>query len=123
MRLMRGRTPTLRRGVAAILVLLHAAITLGAGAHAGPHLERDVAWLPADLHHHSYGWTVTSPEPPHSLDPCVACHLSRLIPRLPAPALALLAAGELAVSAPPHDVLLPAGPRPDALGPRAPPVA
>jgi hypothetical protein len=120
---MRVRIRDLRRGIAALLVFLHAGITLGAGAHAGPHLERDVAWLPADLHHHSYGWTVTSPEPPHSLDPCVACHLSRLIPRLPAPPAAPVVAGALAVAAPSHEVLFPSGPRPDALGPRAPPVS
>ena len=120
---MGSRLKTCRRLVAAMLVVVHAAIALGAGAHTGPHFEGAVAWLPDDLHHHSYGWSVTSPEPPDSLDPCVACHLSRLVPRPPAASFALIPTGEPADAGAPLDPLLPAGPRPDTLGPRAPPLA
>lgn len=120
---MGSRLKICRRGVAALLVVVHAALALGAGAHAGSHVERDVSWLPDDLHHHSYGWTVTSPEPPASLDPCVACQLSRLVPRLPAAAFALIPAGDPVPAGAPHDPFFPAGSRPDTLGPRAPPIA
>lgn len=123
MRTMRPKLRLWRRCLAAGLVALHAGVTLGAGVHDGPHFETDVAWLPIDLHHHAYGLVAASPEPPRPLDPCVACQLSRLVPRLPAPAMVLAAGGAPAAAV----SVAAAAPLPltelDAHSPRAPPTA
>jgi hypothetical protein len=111
----------LRRGLAAALTALYVALSLATGIHDGPHFESDVVWLPIDLHHHDYGFTEASAEPARSTDLCVACQLSRLVPRLPAPAQALPHLDATVVAA----LSVPDGePRPtdlDPLGPRAPP--
>ena len=120
---MRSLNRPLRRGLAAALVVLHAGLTLAAGAHAGPHLEADVAWLPVDLHHHAYGFVAADSEAPRPLDPCVACQLSRLVPRLPVPAATLAAFPAPAVASLPLAESLPPATASDTHGPRAPPIA
>jgi hypothetical protein len=89
--LMRSMPSPLCRALSAALAALYLALTLGAGAHRGPHLDGVIAELPADLHHHAYGLEAAGPEGPAPLEDCVACHLSRLELRLLAsgPALSL----------------------------------
>lgn len=118
----RGKT-TLRRVLGAALAATHLALVLGTGFHTGPHLDPEIAWLPQDLHHHAYGFSRASPEPPHRLDDCVACQLSRLLPRLPAPPATLAALAAVRSSAPPAvPAALPALPL-DPPGARAPPAS
>lgn len=114
--------PILRRGVAGALTALYVALSLAAGIHDGPHFESNVVWLPIDLHHHDYGFTEASTEPARSADLCVACQLSRLVPRLPAPPVALPSVVAVDGTLPAPD----GEPRPthlDSLGPRAPPLS
>jgi len=120
---MRSNPNSWRRGLAGAVGTLHLALALGAGLHAGPHLDPEIVWLPDDLHHHEYGFTAARPDQPHGLDLCVACQFSRLVPRLAATATPLPAA------APPIRASFPAlGSQHrsvdlDLLGPRAPPIA
>lgn len=117
------RSHSLRRGLAGALALLYVALTIGTALHAGPHLDPEIAWLPIDLHHHAYGFAVASPDPPQGIDLCVACQISRLVPRLPAPSAALPALASPVASALPADLADPRSSDLDLLGPRAPPIA
>ena len=83
--------PTSGRILSCVMAALHLVLALGAGGHRGPHLDGVIAELPADLHHHAYGFAAGSPDAPAAFDECVACHLSRLISRLPTPAGSLVA--------------------------------
>ena len=80
------------RALAVLLALLHGALALGAGRHAGAHVDDSLLdRLPAQYHHHAHA-IAAAPEAPAAADAeCVACHLPRIGLRLafPAPDLAV----------------------------------
>lgn len=114
--------PSWRRGLSAALAALHLGLVLGTVAHQGPHLEDAVAQLPAELHHHAYGFATARPDVHPLADPCLACMLSRVVPRLPAPASEILpGTGAAVLDLPVLAATLPTAEL-DPFGPRAPPV-
>jgi mono/diheme cytochrome c family protein len=111
------------RALSAALAVLYLALTLGAGAHRGPHVDDFVADLPADLHHHAYGLSAGPPSAPAPMDECVACHFSRLDLRLPAPGPPSLILPDTGTGTADPVFARPGGATYAAADPRAPPIA
>lgn len=115
-----------RRGAARVgilaLAFLHLGLAFGVPHRLDAHRLEVFSRLPAAFHHHVF--SIVQPVPdavPSIVDDCLACHLSRLVPRLAAAAVVagsdrpLIDAGPIDVAAA-HDRDSPA-PHP----PRGPP--
>lgn len=79
-------------GVARVAVLslaaLHVGLALGVTHELDAHRLEAAARLPAAFHHHDFSLAQQAPDLRRSIvDECLACHLSRLVPKLVAPAV------------------------------------
>jgi hypothetical protein len=68
--------------------VLHLALAVGASHDLEAHLLEAAARWPQAFHHHNFSLAERSPDVrPSIVDECLACHLSRQVPRLVAPGL------------------------------------
>lgn len=71
------------RLAAASLAVLHLVLAIGASRHTEEHRLEAAARLPQVLHHHDFSLAgVAAGVRPAALERCIACQLSRLVPRL-----------------------------------------
>lgn len=91
--------------------ILHLALAVGATHDAEFHRLEAAARLPQAFHHHDFSLTDRAPDVrPSIVGECLACHLSRLVPRLVMPAVvpgetpAILAAIAAASPVPPNRI-------------------
>lgn len=111
------------RSIAGALAASHLVLALGAGFHHGHHVDGAIAQLPADLHHHAYGFVAGSIDDSRPLESCVACQLSRWGLRLPPPPDAPLLTPTTVDRPPTISVAEPRHVEVTAQAPRAPPQA
>jgi hypothetical protein len=83
------RKPTRIARLAALAsAVLHLALAVGASHDVEAHRLEAAARLPEAFHHHDFSFAERSSDVrPSIVDECLACHLSRQVPRLIAPAL------------------------------------
>lgn len=105
------RPSRIARLAALASAVLHLALAVGASHDLEAHRLEAAARLPQAFHHHDFSLAERSPDVrPSIVGECLACHLSRLLPRLVAPALLPGATPETltdlaaASSAPPHRI-------------------
>lgn len=122
MRDLSNRCHGVARAGALSLAVLHVGLAYGVPHTIDAHRLEAVARLPAAFHHHDFSLAQRAPDlRPSIVDECLACHLSRLVPKLAAPAAVAwggpdLPAGRLGLS--PAAPLLPS---PALHVPRGPP--
>lgn len=117
------RSGRFRRVVAAALAALYLTLALGAGRHAGDHVDGPLEWLPTEYHHHVFHVDQGSERRALLLaDECLACQLTRLAKRLP-PRDSRSAPRALSASLTEGAVAIPPSTRPGPRTTRGPPPA
>ncbi len=115
----------LRRLTALGLALCHAVLLSGATSLHTHGLETaglDLAVLPAQYHHHDFGYTAGGGDPTPAHDECIGCRLERSV-GLPLPAAPGLLDGASGLTQADAPLGAPSSARLDDLLPRAPPLA